>query len=191
MFEAKVVEQTGSLGGCNQPSRHFRLGFSIAGSQPIIGDTEESIAFDAQASALLFNQKQTPIARKFDPTSVIGVVLNLDGNSPNANTVSLFRDGERISEPLPLPERLKGQELFPTVTFRGYTVHLNLGPTPHERLPFRCHMFHEAAQEDAKVIEHVPSEDGKCEILFPICLPDEGTFRWLDWFLEHSPKRYA
>merc|ERR1712060_269990 len=27
----------------------------------------------------------------------------------------------------------------------------------------------------------------KCDVLFPVCLPDEGTFDWLDTFLKGNP----
>ena len=31
-------------------------------------------------------------------------------------------------------------------------------------------------------------EDGKYEVIFPVAVPDEGTFDWLDDFLEKNPK---
>merc|ERR1712136_90284 len=32
------------------------------------------------------------------------------------------------------------------------------------------------------------SKDGRCEAVFPVGLPDEGTFDWLDSFLERNPR---
>lgn len=36
---------------------------------------------------------------------VISILLNLDTQSPNAYTMSLFREGVRIAEPQTIPER--------------------------------------------------------------------------------------
>jgi len=113
--------------------------------------------------------------------------LNLDEKSPNASTISLFRDGERIADPQPLPESLKGKTLYPTVTFKNVTLHVNFGVAPHVALPFNCRMLQDAAVEDTVVTSHPEPKDGKYEIMFPVMLPDEGTFDWLDWFLQRNP----
>ena len=31
-------------------------------------------------------------------------------------------------------------------------------------------------------------QDGKYEVIFPVAVPDEGTFDWLDEFLEKNPE---
>merc|ERR1711912_46721 len=31
-------------------------------------------------------------------------------------------------------------------------------------------------------------KDGKSEVIFPVCMPDEGTFDWLDMFIEKNPE---
>ncbi|CAL1135319.1 unnamed protein product [Cladocopium goreaui] len=31
-------------------------------------------------------------------------------------------------------------------------------------------------------------QDGKYEVIFPVAVPDEGTFDWLDEFLEKNPQ---
>eukprot|EP00928_Gymnodinium_smaydae_P084473 TRINITY_DN6774_c0_g1_i2.p1 TRINITY_DN6774_c0_g1~~TRINITY_DN6774_c0_g1_i2.p1 ORF type:complete len:838 (+),score=160.74 TRINITY_DN6774_c0_g1_i2:2-2515(+) len=124
-------------------------------------------------------------------TDVVAVVLNLDADSANANTVSLFVDGERASEPQPLPDQLRGKELFPSVTFKGVTVHVNFGPTPERPLPFRCRMVQDASLEDVQIAVDAPLEDGSYEVLAPVCLPDEGTFEWLDHFLATTTRKYT
>jgi len=48
-------------------------------------------------------------------------------------------------------------------------------------------MVQEAATADVEVTSYPPPKHGKHEVLFPVCLPDEGTFQWLDWFLEKNP----
>jgi len=130
------------------------------------------------------------VAEKFGSDATIAVLLNLDEKSPNANTISLFKNGERACDPQALPDSLKGKTLYPAVTFKNYTVHLNFGPEYHADLPFRCRMLQDASQADVEVFKPTTAAHGKCEVLFPVCLPDEGTFDWLDWFLSESELSY-
>merc|ERR1712151_382507 len=44
-----------------------------------------------------------------------------------------------------------------------------------------------AATADSKVQKAPTKEDG-FEVLLPVGIPDEGTFDWLDMFLEKNPK---
>jgi len=101
--------------------------------------------------------------------------------------VSLFRDGVRVSQPQLLPENLKGKTLFPTVTFRNVTLSFNFGTAPKVELPFKCHMIGAAAKKDSDVRKAKEPKDGKYDVFFPVCVPDQGTFDWLDMFLEKHP----
>eukprot|EP00933_Yihiella_yeosuensis_P039023 TRINITY_DN3296_c1_g1_i1.p1 TRINITY_DN3296_c1_g1~~TRINITY_DN3296_c1_g1_i1.p1 ORF type:complete len:963 (-),score=309.24 TRINITY_DN3296_c1_g1_i1:677-3565(-) len=190
MFEARIIEllqqvdASGMQTRTPMPKHTLRIGFSVSGSVPILGDTEESICFDSEGG-MLFNKRRIPIHVKFGPENVVAVVLNLDANSPNANTISLFRDGVRACEPQPLPEVLRGKALFPSVTFKNMNVHCNYGPAQMAPLPFKCRMVSEAAAEDSQVVSYAAG--GKHEVIFPVCLPDEGTFDWVDWFIEKNP----
>merc|ERR1712032_948120 len=107
--------------------------------------------------------------------------------SPNANTVSLFRDGVRVSKPQPLPEHLKGKVLFPHVCFRNVSLQANFG-TPLANLPFKCRTLQQAAKADLQEAKAATPKDGKYDVLFPVGFPDEGTFTWLDMFLEKNPQ---
>lgn len=40
-------------------------------------------------------------------------------SSPNAFTISLFKDGKRACEPQALPEALQGKVLYPTINYRS------------------------------------------------------------------------
>merc|ERR1712048_782 len=112
---------------------------------------------------------------------------NLDSLSPNANTVSLFKDGVRASQPQPLPESMKGKPLFPAVTFRNMTLRAHFGPTPLQPLPFKCMCVGDAAKADVLVNkDEKPKKDQKYEVLFPVGLPEEGTYDWLDRFLAQN-----
>merc|ERR1712060_546639 len=98
------------------------------------------------------------------------------------------RNGERICEPQPLPEQLKGKALFPHVCFRNVTVQLHFGPQCMKALPFKCRMLQEAAKADVEVMKPSAPKDGKYEVIFPVAFPDEGTFEWLNGFLEKNPQ---
>jgi len=113
--------------------------------------------------------------------------LNLDLHSTNANTLSLFREGDRISEPMPIPECLHGKVLYPHVSFRNVTVHVLAGAVPAKSLPFKCRTIMAAAKDDIVVSSHHTPNDGKYDVLLPVALPDEGTFDWLDGFIAKNP----
>lgn len=193
-FEVKIVEvitpteDNAVRAKTPKPGSSLRVGFAVAGSSLFLGDSKDSICFDAEGS-LLHNATSTKAGAAFNPDQVVAVVLNLDQGSVNANTVSLFVDGERAGAPQPLPEVFFGKTLFPALTFRNVTVRCNFGELSAP-LPFTCRTLEEAAQRDV-TIEAAPkptSKDGKYEALFPICLPDEGGFDWLDLFLEENPQ---
>merc|ERR1712039_247343 len=65
---------------------------------------------------------------------------------------------------------------------------MNFGPTAWHSLPFTCNMLQGAAAQDVEVVDVKPPKDGKYEVLFPVGLPDEGTFDWLDGFLKENPQ---
>eukprot|EP00442_Polarella_glacialis_P001634 CAMPEP_0115120122 /NCGR_PEP_ID=MMETSP0227-20121206/45498_1 /TAXON_ID=89957 /ORGANISM="Polarella glacialis, Strain CCMP 1383" /LENGTH=934 /DNA_ID=CAMNT_0002521721 /DNA_START=70 /DNA_END=2874 /DNA_ORIENTATION=+ len=189
-FEAKIIELSepadqSQAGRPPLPRQLLRIGFSTAGSSLFLGDSEDSVCFDSEGR-FTSNRKQSPVSQRFVRDQVIGVVLNL-GDGPNANTVSLFRDGVRVSPPQPLPENLKGKALFPTLTFRNVTVSVNCGPKALTGLPFDCRMIGDAASKDVELVKQKVPADGKYQVVFPVCLPDEGSFDWLDMWLEQNP----
>merc|ERR1740130_1480524 len=161
-----------------------RVGFSAEGSL-FLGEDSTSICFDNEGG-MVFNKKRSKGHASFGRDVMVGLLLNLDEKSENFNTISIFRDGRRVSQPQALPEELKGKTLFPAVSFRNATVHCNFG-APVVALPFTCRGVGEAAQKDATVTKYPEPADGKYEVLFPVSLPDEGSFDWLDAFLEKNP----
>jgi len=177
MYEAKIVEKNGGKGTA-------RFGFSAGGSL-FLGDDDSSVCFDTEGF-MISNKKKTKCSQGFGPDVMVAVVLNLDSSSPNANTISFFKNGVRASEPQQLPDGLKGKTLFPAVAFKNSTVHLNFAP-PAVALPFKCKSIEEATQKDASITKYDEPADGKYNVLFPVSLPDEGTFDWLESFLEKNP----
>lgn len=192
MFEARVVEQLvaaeqsqrGKARAPMPPRPLLRMGLSLAGSGLFIGEDEGSLCFDSDGNYMHGGKASAAASQPFGRDHVVALVLNLDQGSPNANTVSLFRDGVRVSVPVPLPEALKGQTLYPTVTYRSLTVSLNFGPAPLSKLPFRCRMLQDAAEPDVVTTPSGEPKDGKHEVYFPVCIPDQGGFEWLEVFLQ-------
>mmetsp|Transcript_10824 Transcript_10824/g.28944 ORF Transcript_10824/g.28944 Transcript_10824/m.28944 type:complete len:528 (-) Transcript_10824:126-1709(-) len=194
MFEVKMVEMVNAVdpggqkgGRLPQPANVLRVGFSTSSSTLLLGNTEENFCFDS-VGMFTFNKASSKVAEPFGRDAVVAVVLNLDAASPNANTVSLFRDGVRICQPQPIPDKLKGRPLFPAVTFRNVTVHVNFGPETLAELPFKCRAVQDAAAVDCEVVTEPKPKGGAYDVLLPVGLPDEGTFEWLDLFLEKHPE---
>ena len=194
-YEVKILESftvneaaqgKGAQGQGPQPRQVLRLGFSTSSAPLLLADSEESVYFEADGmfvSGKTRQKKSQPISRD----NVTGILLNLDAGSPLANTISIFRDGIRVSEPQALPDCLKGKALFPHVTFRHVSVQVNMGATPMKALPFQCRMIQSAAKGDVEALPD-PSLAGKFEVLIPVGIPGEGTAEWLDGFLQKHPK---
>merc|ERR1719503_371906 len=75
------------------------------------------------------------------------------------------------------------QPLYPTVTYKNASLHYNFGPAAIMPLPFTCRMVQDATEKEAVVTTYPVPKDGKYEVVFPVCLPDEGGFDWLEAFL--------
>lgn len=194
MYEVKIIEALNPAESAQQvrgrvpmPRQLVRLGFSTSSSSLLLGESEEHVYFDSEGSYCAGKSKNA-VSQRFTRDQVISVLLNLDSKSPNFNTLSLFREGERIAEPQPLPEALHGKVLFPHICFRNVTVQTMMGPTPTKALPFKCRMIQGAAKEDTVLMPGTKDvAGGKYEVLVPIAVPDEGTFEWLDAFLQKNP----
>mmetsp|Transcript_12280 Transcript_12280/g.30968 ORF Transcript_12280/g.30968 Transcript_12280/m.30968 type:complete len:908 (-) Transcript_12280:116-2839(-) len=194
MFEVKIVEtlnpaeaSAGARSRVPMPRQLLRIGFSAAASPLVLGDSEEHVFFDSEGS-FWSGKKKTPAGQKFQRDQVIGVVLNLDPGSANANTLSIFREGQRISEPQPIPESLHGKTLFPHVSFRNVSLQVFSGKDPAMPLPFKCRAIGGAAEADVvKAASNTP-KGGKYEVMLPVAFPDQGTFDWLDTFLAANPQ---
>merc|ERR1711881_788385 len=48
-------------------------------------------------------------------------------------------------------------------------------------------MLQDAAAKDVVISKDDTPKDGKCTAIFPCCLPEEGTFQWLDGWLKENP----
>lgn len=185
VIEAKSAPETSpGRGSPPRPKQLVRLGFATSDASLILGDgSENSFCFDSQG---LFKPGpvRTQVSQPFAQGQVIGLLLNLDASSPNANTASVFIDGIRASQPQPIPESLRGKVLYPAVTFRNVSLQVHFGPNPLRPLPFKSLTLQQAAKADVEIKAAIPQPPGgKHEVLLPIGLPDEGTFDFADQFL--------
>ncbi|CAE8689822.1 unnamed protein product, partial [Polarella glacialis] len=192
MFEVKIVEslspaETQGNGSANtpQPRQLVRVGFSLASSSLFLSDGPDNVCFDSEGYFIHGNDRKKA-SQKFARDQTVAVLLNLDASSPNANTISLFRNGVRISEPQPLPENLRGKVLYPTINYKNVTLQINLGPSPRQPLPFSCRMLADAASADVELAK-LPVAGAKNEVVFPVGLPEQGFFDWVDDFVEKNP----
>jgi len=205
-FELRILEQMnpseGNLAksggkGAQVPRHLIRVGFSTAGSSLVLGDGDlGGVCFDSEGFFIVGNENgRSERTRwtekggkgKFGKESVVGILLNLDAKSANANTISLFKNGARVSDAKPLPEAMKGKTLFPHIAYRNTTLQVHWGPTPLKALPFTCTMLKAAAKADVEVTKSTVPKDGKYEVVFPVGFPDEGTFMWCDQFIKENP----
>jgi len=185
LFEARIVENLVDGkhdGSATQPRGLVRLGFSTAGSSLFLGDGPLNCCFDSEGF-FVHEKSRKKAGKKFVADNTVGVLLNLDSSSPNANTISLFINGERASQPTPLPDELVGKPLFPTITYKNVSLEVNLGPSPRAELPFKCRMLSAAAAADVEAVKPAASAD-KQTVVFPVGLPGQGYFDFVDGFAE-------
>mmetsp|Transcript_26699 Transcript_26699/g.61447 ORF Transcript_26699/g.61447 Transcript_26699/m.61447 type:complete len:897 (+) Transcript_26699:53-2743(+) len=192
MFEVKVVEalvpqdNTGPQARARLPvpRQLVRLGVSTSDSSLLLDD-EDSVYFDSEGFFVSGSEKKSVTERKLTKDQVVAVVVNLDPKGQHPNTISLFREGKRVSSPMPLPEKLKGKMLYPHIVYRNVTLQTHFGPTPLKALPFKCKCFGSAASADVNVIKETPLDKAQSfQVCFPVAFPDEGTFDWVDTFLQ-------
>ncbi|CAE7591646.1 unnamed protein product, partial [Symbiodinium natans] len=62
----------------------------------LLGDAEDSISFDSEGN-FIFNRRRTQVTQRMTSGSALAVMINLTEEGPDAFTMSLFRDGERIT----------------------------------------------------------------------------------------------
>jgi len=188
MYEVKVIEFFRQQ---HEQKNTVMLGFSTSEADVLLGEGDDNISFDSDGFLRTGSNRTKVTGRlgRLGSEDVLAVLLNLDQSSANYNTVSLFKDGVRMCQPQGLPESLKGKILYPAVTFRGATPHVNFGPEPMKALPFTCRMVDGADKADVEVTKAQETpKDGRYEVLYPVGLPEEGAFDWLDLFLKKSPQ---
>lgn len=192
MFEVRIVEcvsqfDTAGSAARTVPKSYLRVGMSPSGSMPVLGDHMDCAYFDTEGLAVLRTaalKRQKPGGQRFVSGDILTVVFSVGAGG---GKLSLYRNGVLSSFLRDLPEELTTKPLFPTISFKGMVLHVNFGPIPSIALPFKCRMLQDAALEDVVIAIAKSSEDEKGTAVFPVCLPDEGSFDWIDMFLEGNP----
>merc|ERR1712139_216698 len=91
MFEAKVIEALnpaeamGNRGKVPMPRQLLRIGFSTAGSNLVLGESSDSVCFDAEGQFTAESKKKS-VCQRFGKNQIVSVLLNLDEKSPNYQT---------------------------------------------------------------------------------------------------------
>lgn len=155
-FETKAVEIRGK--------HDIKIGFSTLGASLSGGDS--SFLFSLTDS-MFHNGSTKPSALKkriahFGIADVVGVLLNRVEGSEQNNTVSLFINGIRVSEPLKIEAE---GALYPHVVFKSCSLAANFKEVIRP-LPFIVRPIADAAAEDVELSTVV--ESGKPEVVFPI-----------------------
>jgi hypothetical protein len=184
LFEVLLLESVPAV------ENVLRIGFSTEGSSLFLGDgTSNNFGFDSDGFFIAAGQRKKACSSM--GKKVVGVLLNLDKDSPNANTVSLFLDGVRACKPLAIPADLCGKALFPTITFKNVTLVVNFGNASRQLqpLPFRCTMFADILKADCKQSTVKPAKDGSFQAIVPVGLPEQGVFDFVA-FLQSSKTHF-
>merc|ERR1719253_2016479 len=105
----------------------IRLGFGTSDAKLVPGSDANSFAVDNDSHFWSDGKGNRKGNARWNVNDVVGILLNVDASSPNANTVSVFVNGVRRFAPIPLPEALHGKALFPMVALRKAAVVFNFG----------------------------------------------------------------
>lgn len=176
---------------CHQTRPDFRIGVSLPGATWVGG--EQSICFGnncrVRANGEKIAEEKTKI-RLVEKDDVVGLLLNTleirDTGKVNSNTISLFINGERASDPIPLPENLHGKALFPHVAFKNCTVNMNFGALL-KPLPFTVHTFMQAATTE---LERSKCGENADKITPKAVCPIGRQEGWVKEFVKESKEQF-
>ncbi|CAD7926065.1 unnamed protein product [Amoebophrya sp. A120] len=99
-------------------------------------------------------------------TDVIGLFINMDPKSENKNTISLFLNGVRASDPVALPET--SNSWYPTVCLKGGAATVNTSGEPWKPLVFRTNNLAVAAKADVEVHKEDVRDNNGPEAIFVV-----------------------
>jgi len=168
-------------------AKHSQLRFGVSLSSAKFAGSNGSIVFDAECGLTINGEAKKGFSpqRYLTKGDVCGVLINLEAKHTNKNTVSLFVNGARHSQPVPLPENMVGQALFPHLAVKSMSAGLNLQSILH-RLPFTVLMVGEATQTDIEKTK-VTAPSGTPKAIFPI---GTNTEEFVKKFLAKHPTEH-
>lgn len=153
LFEIEVMQHTNTS--------EVRLGFSLRESSQFLGD-KNTIGISSYTGQFHIDGAigKTYKSRRFTKGDVIGLLLNRTEEG-NKNTVSVFINGKRHSEPQTIPESFDGA-LFPHITVRGgAVVAANFGKTLFKQLPFTCRSVGDVSKDHVVESKIKPCQDAE------------------------------
>lgn len=169
----------------------FNFGVSLPGAKWVGG--EQSIAFGhyckVQANGETIAEDKTK-SRHVTKEDVIGILLNTldakDVGKVNSNTISIFVNGERASEPIPLPEDMVGKVLFPHMSFKNCTIHINFGSLKKPPT-FSVQTFTQAATTE---LERSKLGDDVDKVAPKIVCPIGRQEGWVEEYVKESKEQF-
>eukprot|EP00427_Karlodinium_veneficum_P062582 CAMPEP_0169332704 /NCGR_PEP_ID=MMETSP1017-20121227/14865_1 /TAXON_ID=342587 /ORGANISM="Karlodinium micrum, Strain CCMP2283" /LENGTH=821 /DNA_ID=CAMNT_0009427871 /DNA_START=58 /DNA_END=2524 /DNA_ORIENTATION=+ len=184
LFEVQV------LGSVAEAAVKLRIGLSTAKSSLFLGEEDsECCCFFDRDGGFFSDGKKKPAGLKMGK-AVVGILLNLDKDSPNANTVSMFLDGVRSGKAQALPSSLIGKPLYPNTDFMNVTLAVNFGRAGRQlkALPFKCNMLADISKDKGEQKGFKAAADGSFQVVVPVGLPEKGVFDFVDRFCEEHPE---
>jgi len=159
LFETEILQYGGP---------HYcevRLGFSLSDSSLFIGD-KGSMGFASNGHFFVDGAAASECnTRRLAKGDIVGLLINRTTEG-NANTVSVFINGQRQSSPVKIPDTFDGA-LFPHVQVtRGAIVAVNLTKEVRSKLPFTCRTIADGSQDD--ITETNATEVTEAEIIVPL-----------------------
>lgn len=188
-FEARLLETPTSLKPGTSNKNVIRIGFSTEKhASHVIGDGNKAVGFDNDGHFFRGDVKVRS-GETFALDDTVGVLIDLMSGHSESNTVTLYKNGTKISKAQPIPLALRGQVFFPTVTFKNVTAAFNFGEeaAPWVALPFPVTMIQQATVDHLVRTTVERPADGKYDIVVPVGLPGEGIFEYVDNWIVQNP----
>jgi len=167
----------------NNNHSEIRIGVSTEGSKLHIG-TANSVGFSVTLNTYQICQADGTLAaakrntKRINQGDVIGLLVNRVEEG-NANTVSLFVNGERNSQPVTLPDAFVNEAAIPTFTVKNSTIQMLTLENLRATYPFACRSYGMVADKVAESYDIPTLEEG--EVVIPIGNP---TKEWVDKYID-------
>lgn len=173
------------------PTTIVQVGFSTLEGDSLIGQAH-TCGFNQDGDYLKGTEKKRSEAKKFSLATTVGILLNLVEGHVNFRTISMFRDGKRVSKPMPLPEDMAGKALYPTVNYKNASLMVNMGENAGiwKPLDFKVTQIGLAAAEDMELSTNIRDPKEVHEVIVPVALQDKGGYDWLDMFQKKTSNKY-
>merc|ERR1711915_526246 len=149
-----------------------------------MGGNANTIGFQLQAGRTSAYRGDGQVPKEIEKTrgglavgDNFGLLINRTEKG-RANTISLFVNGVRHSQPLTIPENLKDQMLIPHLCVKNVTAELNATGQLRSKYPFKCRPFGDFIENDIEALNVKGPE--KTEVVIPV---GNITKEWVEKYL--------